>query len=71
MGDSNKKIFNLNQSKEINANNINKGKPIYYENILHYIVYEFDDNMLISLNEDLSKVFCVKKSKTFIKPNKK
>ena len=71
MGDSNKKIFNLNQSKEINANNINKGKPIYYENILHYIVYEFDDNMLISLNEDLSKVFCVKKSKTSVKPNKK
>jgi len=71
MGDSNKKIFKLNQSKEINAHNINRGKPIYYEDILHYIVYEFDDNMLISLNEDLSKVFCVKKSKTFIKPNKK
>jgi hypothetical protein len=71
MGQSNKKIFELNQSSEVNSHSINRGKPIYYDNILHYIVYEFDDNMLISLNEDLNKVFCVKKSKTSVKPNKK
>jgi hypothetical protein len=71
MGASTKKIFQLSNTSEINANNINKGNPIYYENVLHYIVYEFDDNMLISLNEDLTRVFCVKKSKTSIKPVKK
>lgn len=71
MSESPKKIFELNQSSEINANNINKGKPIYYENNLHYIVYEFEDNMLISANEDLTRVFCVKKSKTSVKPTKK
>jgi len=71
MGNSNKILFKISESKEINSHNINRGKPIYYENILHYIVYEFSDNMIISLSEDLSKVFCVKKSKTFVKPTKK
>ncbi len=71
MGKSTKKIFELNKSSEVNANNINRGKPIYYNDILHYIVYEFDDNMLISATKDLNKVFCVKKTKTSINPKKK
>jgi len=43
---------------------INRGKPIYYKDIKHWIVYEFDDNILISRNEDLTAVFCVKKNLT-------
>lgn len=47
----------------------NKGKPIFFENELHYIVYEFSVNILISKNQDLSKVFCVPKTKTSVKEN--
>lgn len=61
-------IKNNNQEDKITANNINKGKPIYYKKMLHYIVYEFGDNILISANKDLSKVFCLKKSKVSVKP---
>lgn len=43
---------------------INRGKPIYYKDVKHWIVYEFDDNILISRNEDLTAVFCVKKNLT-------
>lgn len=43
---------------------INRGKPIYYKDVKHWIVYEFDDNILISRNEDLTAVFCVKKKLT-------
>jgi hypothetical protein len=52
-------------------NNINRGNPIYYKNVLHYIAYEFADNVLISKNKDLTKIMCVKKSKTSVKPTKK
>lgn len=43
---------------------INRGKPIYYKDVKHWIVYEFDDNILISRNETLTAVFCVKKNLT-------
>ena len=43
---------------------INKGKPIFYKDVKHWIVYEFDDNILISRNENLTGVFCVKKTTT-------
>lgn len=50
----------------INSNNINEGKPIYYKNELHYIVYEFGENMLISKSKELNNVYCVKKNKTSV-----
>ena len=53
-----------------NSNNVNKGQPIYYKNELHYIVYEFYDNTIISKNKDLSKSFCVKKNKLSVKIKK-
>jgi hypothetical protein len=65
-----KKIKNDVQSDKTNSNNINKGLPIYYKNKLHFIVYEFDDNIIISKNEDLSKAYCVKKSNVSVKPKK-
>jgi hypothetical protein len=65
-----RKIINDVKSDKTNSNNINKGKPIYYKNELHYIVYEFDDNIIISINEDLSKAFCVKKNNVSVKPKK-
>ena len=43
---------------------INKGKPIFYKDVKDWIVYEFDENMLIARNEDLTGVFCVKKTST-------
>jgi hypothetical protein len=61
-------IQNNYQEDKITANNINKGKPIYYKKLLHYIVYEFGENILISKNKDLSKAFCLKKSKVSVKP---
>ena len=64
------KIKNDVINDKTNLNNINKGLPIYYRNKLHYIVYEFDDNIIISKNEDLSKAFCVKKIKVSFKPKK-
>ena len=65
-----RKILNDVKSDKTNSNNINKGKPIYYKNKPHFIVYEFDDNIIISLNEDLSKAFCVKKNNVSVKPKK-
>ncbi len=65
-----RKIINETQSDKTNSNNINKGQPIYYKNELHYIVYEFDDNIIISRSKDLSKAYCVKKSNVSVKPNK-
>lgn len=70
MLDSVPKIILDNQNDSKNSNNINKGKPIYLGKVLHYIVYEFEDNVLVSKNKDLSKVYCVKKSKTSINPTK-
>jgi hypothetical protein len=61
-------IKNNYQEDKITANTINKGNPIYYKKLLHYIVYEFGDNILISANKDLSKAFCLKKSKVSVKP---
>jgi len=58
------------QDDKTNSNNVNRGQPIYFKNILHYIVYEFDDNIIISQNKDLSKSYCVKKKKVSIKPKK-
>ena len=65
-----RKIINDVKSDKTNSNNINKGQPIYYKNILHFIVYEFDDNIIISKNKDLSKAFCVKKNNVSVKPKK-
>ena len=53
-----------------NSNNVNKGMPIYYKNELHYIIYEFDDNIIISKTKDHTQAFAVKKSSTSIKPKK-
>jgi hypothetical protein len=61
-------IKNNYQEDKITENTINKGKPIYYKKMLHYIVYEFGENILISTNKDLSKAFCVKKTKGSVKP---
>lgn len=58
------------QNEKTNSNNVNKGKPIYYRDELHYIVYEFDDNIIISKQKDLSRAFCVKKTKVSINPKK-
>ena len=38
-------------SDKTNSNNINKGQPIYFKKELHYIVYEFYDNIIISKNK--------------------
>jgi len=65
-----KKIINDSQYDTPNANNINRGNPIYLKNILHYIVYEFGDNIIISKNEDLSKAYCVRKNTVSVKPKK-
>ena len=62
--------MNDGQHSTINANNINKGNPIYLKNILHYIVYEFDKNIIISKNKDLSNAYCVKKNSVSVKPTK-
>lgn len=64
------KIIDSNQNNPINANNVNRGNPIYLKNVLHYIVYEFENNIIISKNEDLSKAYCVRKSSVSVKPKK-
>jgi hypothetical protein len=64
------KIINDVTSDGTNSNNVNRGKPIYYKNELHYIVYEFDSNIIISKNQDLSKAYCVSKNNVSIKPTK-
>jgi hypothetical protein len=64
------KIINDVQSDKTNSNNVNRGQPIYYKNQLHFIVYEFDDNIIISKNEDLSRAYCVKKIYVSVKPKK-
>ena len=61
---------NVVTGNKTNSNNVNKGMPIYYNNELHYIVYEFDDKMIISKNKDLSKAFSVNKSKLSVKQKK-
>jgi hypothetical protein len=70
MTKSTKKIAKDSQDNTTNANNINRGNPIYYDNILHYIVYEFEDKMIVSKNEDLTKAYCVRKSRVSVKPTK-
>lgn len=70
MTKSTKKIKQQTESSTINANNVNKGKPIYYNNLLHWIVYEFEDKIIISKTEDLLKAFCVNKSRVSVKPTK-
>jgi hypothetical protein len=70
MSKSIKKIIIETQSDKTNSNNVNKGQPIYYKNELHYIVYEFDDNIIISKNKDFSKSYCVKKIYVSVKPQK-
>jgi hypothetical protein len=61
---------NYLEQDRTNSNNVNKGQPIYYKKILHYIVFEFDDNIIISTNKDLSKAYCVKKNYVSVKPQK-
>jgi hypothetical protein len=56
---------------DMSDNNPNKGKPVYFKDELHYIVFEMSDNILISKNKDLSKVFCVKRKNISFKPKKK
>lgn len=70
MTESNNKTDQNSQDNTTNANNINRGKPIYYKDILHYIVYEFDNNILISKNKDLSRVFVVNRSSISVRPKK-
>jgi hypothetical protein len=53
--------------EKTNSNNVNMGNEIYYKNELHYIVYEFDDNIIISKNKDLSKAYCVKKNNVSVR----
>ena len=65
------KIKNDVENDKTNSNNVNKGQPIYYQNELHYIVYEFEDNIIISKNKDLSRAYCVKKTKVSVNPQKK
>jgi hypothetical protein len=65
-----KKIINELENDRTNSNNVNKGQPIYFKNELHYIVYEFDDNIIISKNKDFSKAYCVKKIYVSVKPKK-
>jgi hypothetical protein len=65
-----KAILAEEKDNKTNSNNINRGQPIYYKNELHYIVYEFENNTIISKNKDLSKAFCVVKSNLSIKPTK-
>jgi hypothetical protein len=67
MSKSNYNMVNDNQSDKTNSNKINRGKQIYFKNKLHYIVYEFDDNVFISENTDFTKVFVVKKKQTSYK----
>ena len=62
---SNKKIKN-SKKQENNWQTINKGKPIYYKELEHWIVYEFDDKILIARNEDLTGVCCVPKSQVHV-----
>ena len=70
MTKSTKKIIDKNQNNQINASNVNRGNPIYFKNVLHYIVYEFENNIIISKNEDLSKAYCVTKKSVSIKLKK-
>jgi hypothetical protein len=65
-----KSVINHVKSDGTNSNNINRGKPIYYTNELHYIVYEFESKIIISKENDLSKAFCVEKIHVSIKPIK-
>ena len=60
--------INNSKSVKLTWQNINRGKPIYYKDVKHFIVYEFDDKMLISKNEDLIKVFSVNKVNLSVKP---
>lgn len=60
--------INNSESAKLTWQNINRGKPIYYKDVKHFIVYEFDDKMLISKNEDLIKSFCVNKVNVSVKP---
>lgn len=53
------------------SNNVNKGKPIYFKDEVHYIVYETNEIFLISKNEDLTKAFSVNKSKVSYKTKSK
>jgi hypothetical protein len=70
MTKSTTKIIDNNQNNQINASNVNRGNPIYFKNVLHYIVYEFQNNIIISKNEDLSKAYCVTKKSVSVKPKK-
>ena len=53
------------------SNNVNKGKPIYFKDEVHYIVYESNEIFLISKNQDLTKVFSVNKSQVSYKTKSK
>jgi len=61
----NKKVKIKNSElKGDNWQTINRGKPIYYDDIKHYIFYEFDDFVMISRNKEMTSVYCVKKHLT-------
>jgi hypothetical protein len=66
--DMKKPQINKSESVKLTWQNINRGKPIYYKGVKHYIVYEFDDKMLIAKEEDLIKAFCVNKVNLSVKP---
>lgn len=62
---SNKKVKIKNTDLQgDNWQTINKGKPIYYKEVKHWIVYEFDDYVMISRNKEMTSVYCVKKHLT-------
>lgn len=64
-----KEIYVLENTKHT-WQTINRGKPIYYKNIEHWIVYEFDDKMIISKTKDLIKGFSKNKTNLSVKPQK-
>jgi hypothetical protein len=70
MSKSLKELIITSESDKSNVNNINRGQPIYYKKELYYIVFEFEDNIIISKNKDLSKAFCVKKNYVSVNPKK-
>jgi hypothetical protein len=58
-------IKNNYQEDKITENTINKGKPIYYKKMLHYIVYEFGENILGGKFKCFFEWYCIAGIKSF------
>jgi|LakMenEpi03Aug12_release.lakeMendotaPanAssembly.Ray.scaffolds.fasta_scaffold00928_42 hypothetical protein len=66
-----KNMAKKNVNEKDNWQTINRGKPIYYKNIEHFISFEMENHFIISMSKDLSKCFSVLKSDvSFKKLNK-